>query len=86
MRYEVREHVARVTIDRETKRNALSQLATRSPGAIRLGRPAFYRALDQTSARALPELQAILSVATTFPDAAEGVAAFQEKRSPTWPT
>jgi enoyl-CoA hydratase/carnithine racemase len=62
-----------------------AHLATRSPGAIRLGRPAFYRALDQTSAQALPELQAILSVATTTPDAAEGVAAFREKRSPVWP-
>jgi enoyl-CoA hydratase/carnithine racemase len=62
-----------------------AELATRSPGAIRLGRPAFYRALDQTSAQALPELQAILSVATTIPDAAEGVAAFREKRSPVWP-
>jgi enoyl-CoA hydratase/carnithine racemase len=62
-----------------------AHLATRSPGAIRLGRPAFYRALDQTSAQALPELQAILSVATTIPDAAEGIAAFREKRSPKWP-
>lgn len=60
-------------------------LATRSPGAIRLGRPAFYRALDQASAQALPELQAMLSVATTIPDAAEGIAAFREKRSPAWP-
>jgi enoyl-CoA hydratase/carnithine racemase len=59
-------------------------LATRSPGAIRLGRPAFYRALDQSAAQALPELQAILSVATTIPDAAEGIAAFREKRSPQW--
>jgi enoyl-CoA hydratase/carnithine racemase len=62
-----------------------AHLATRSPGAIRLGRPAFYRALDQTSAQALPELQALLSVATSTPDAAEGIAAFQEKRSPNWP-
>jgi enoyl-CoA hydratase/carnithine racemase len=60
-------------------------LATRSPGAIRLGRPAFYRTLDQTSAQALPELQAILSIATTIPDAAEGISAFHDKRSPVWP-
>lgn len=59
-------------------------LAARSPGAIRLGRPAFYRAIDQTAAQALPELQAILSVATTIPDAVEGIAAFREKRSPQW--
>jgi enoyl-CoA hydratase/carnithine racemase len=60
-------------------------LATRSPGAIRLGRPAFYRSLDQPAAQALPELQAILSLATTTPDAAEGIAAFQDKRDPVWP-
>ncbi|MDF2444699.1 MAG: hypothetical protein JWR01_2902, partial [Subtercola sp.] len=60
-------------------------LASRSPAAIRLGRPAFYRALDQTSAQALPELQALLSMATGSPDAAEGIAAFQQKRSPNWP-
>ncbi|BEP13897.1 enoyl-CoA hydratase-related protein [Acidothermaceae bacterium B102] len=60
-------------------------LASRSPGAVRLGRPAFYRALEQTSAQALPELQAMLSVATTTPDAAEGAAAFREKRQPVWP-
>jgi enoyl-CoA hydratase/carnithine racemase len=62
-----------------------AHLATRSPGAIRLGRPAFYRTLDQTSAQALPELQAILSVATTIPDAAEGISAFHDKRAPVWP-
>jgi enoyl-CoA hydratase/carnithine racemase len=68
-----------------TVRELADHLATRSPGAIRLGRPAFYRALDQTSAQALPELQAILSVATSTLDAAEGVAAFAEKRDPVWP-
>ncbi|MDT3444696.1 MULTISPECIES: enoyl-CoA hydratase/isomerase family protein [unclassified Pseudofrankia] len=61
-----------------------ARLATRSPGAIRLGRPAFYRMLDQTSAQALPELQAMLTVATSLPDAAEGVAAFHERREPVW--
>ena len=61
-------------------------LAGRSPGAVRLGRPAFYRALDQSSTQALPELQAILSIATATADAAEGVAAFRDKRDPIWPT
>jgi enoyl-CoA hydratase/carnithine racemase len=74
------------TADLDSTVDALAtHLATRSPGAIRLGRPAFYRALDQSAAEALPELQAILSVATTTPDAVEGVAAFHEKRAPVWP-
>lgn len=81
--------VSRLTTAAEldtTVRELASHLATRSPAAIRLGRPAFYRALDQTSTQALPELQAILSIATSTPDAAEGVAAFAEKRDPVWPT
>ena len=63
-----------------------AHLASRSPGAIRLGRPAFYRALDQSSTQALPELQAVLSIAASTADAAEGVAAFRDKRDPVWPT
>jgi enoyl-CoA hydratase/carnithine racemase len=62
-----------------------AQLAARSPAAIRLGRPTFYRILDQSSAQALPELQAMLSIASSLPDAAEGVAAFHQKREPVWP-
>jgi enoyl-CoA hydratase/carnithine racemase len=70
----------------ETVNELAGHLATRSPAAIRLGRPAFYRALDQTSAQALPELQAILAIATSTADAAEGVAAFRDKREPVWST
>jgi enoyl-CoA hydratase/carnithine racemase len=79
--------VSRLTsaADLDTTVNELAaHLASRSPGAIRLGRPAFYRAIDQTAAQSLPELQAMLSIATSLPDAVEGVAAFQEKRSPKW--
>jgi enoyl-CoA hydratase/carnithine racemase len=59
-------------------------IAAGSPAAIRLGRTAFYRALDMTTEQALQLLQSSLSVATTTGDAAEGVRAFAEKRSPEW--
>jgi enoyl-CoA hydratase/carnithine racemase len=81
--------VSRLTTDSDldsTVSGLAAHVASRSPGAIRLGRPAFYRALDQTSTQALPELNAILSIATSTLDAAEGVSAFLEKRDPVWPT
>ncbi|QTI69001.1 enoyl-CoA hydratase/isomerase family protein [Gordonia polyisoprenivorans] len=59
-------------------------LASRSPSAIRLGRSSFYQTLGAPAESALPLLHATLSVATTTDDAAEGVAAFAEKREPVW--
>lgn len=65
-------------------RELASLIASKSPAGIRLGRPSFYRMLDQNSAEALSSLQAMLSIATGTPDAAEGIAAFQQKRAPIW--
>jgi enoyl-CoA hydratase/carnithine racemase len=59
-------------------------ISANSPSAIRLGRTAFYRALDMPSEQALALLHASLSVVTATEDAKEGVAAFQEKRDPVW--
>ena len=60
-------------------------LLTKSSLVLRLGREAFYRTLDiSDSDDALAYLHAMLSVHTASADAAEGVAAFAEKRAPRW--
>ncbi|HEY7438100.1 MAG TPA: enoyl-CoA hydratase-related protein [Acidimicrobiia bacterium] len=59
-------------------------LARKSPLVLRWGRDAFYRALEMEADPALDYLQGMLSVHTSSEDAAEGVAAFAEKRKPRW--
>ncbi len=59
-------------------------LAAKSPLVLRWGRGAFYRTLELPADAALDHLQAMLTVHTLSEDAAEGVAAFAEKREPRW--
>jgi enoyl-CoA hydratase/carnithine racemase len=59
-------------------------LAAKSPALVRLGRDSFYAAWDQAAGDALVALHAQLTVATGTEDAAEGIAAFAEKRAPRW--
>jgi len=59
-------------------------LAGRSPAAVRLGRDAFYRVVDQAADTALSYLHAQLTVLASTDDAREGMAAFIEKRPPRW--
>jgi enoyl-CoA hydratase/carnithine racemase len=61
-----------------------SVLASKSPSVMKLGRDAFYEVIDLDSARALPRLQAGLTLVTLTEDSAEGLAAFAEKRDPVW--
>ena len=61
-----------------------STLAAKSPTAVRMGRDAFYRVWDASAAEALAALHPLLSVLAGTDDAAEGMAAFAEKRPPTW--
>lgn len=70
-------------LDAAVARHA-ERLAARSPAAIRLGRSTFYQVLGSGPEEALNLLQAMLSVATGTDDAAEGTAAFAEKRAPVW--
>jgi enoyl-CoA hydratase/carnithine racemase len=61
-----------------------AQLASKPPAALRLGRRSFYNSLEMHRDAALDYLQAMLTVTVGSDDAAEGVAAFAEKRKPNW--
>lgn len=63
-----------------------STLAAKSPTALRLGRDGFYATWDMAAAEALATLHPLLSVTASTDDAAEGLAAFREKRPPRWPS
>ena len=59
-------------------------LTNKAPHAMRVGRESFYRALDMESDEALAFLHPLLSVTAEGEEAAEGIAAFNEKRKPNW--
>ncbi len=61
-----------------------SALAQKSPLVLRWGRAAFYRVLEMDADASLDYLQGMLTIHTQSEDAAEGVAAFAEKRAPEW--
>ena len=61
-----------------------ADLAAKSPLIMHWGRDAFYRVLEMDADAALSYLQGMLTVTTQTEDAAEGVAAFAEKRTPQW--
>ena len=59
-------------------------LAAKSPLIMKWGRDSFYRVLEMDADAALSYLQGMLTVTSQTEDAAEGVAAFAEKREPKW--
>jgi enoyl-CoA hydratase/carnithine racemase len=59
-------------------------LASKSSAVMRLGRDSFYAVWDQAALDALKLLHPMLTVHTQLEDAAEGIAAFAEKRAPSW--
>ena len=61
-----------------------SSLASKSSAAMLLGRSAFYAVWDMEARDALAHLHAMLTLNTQTEDAAEGIAAFMEKRPPNW--
>lgn len=59
-------------------------LAGKPPVAMKLGRDSFYGTWDKAAADALPLLHALLTVTASTDEAAEGLAAFADKRAPAW--
>jgi len=59
-------------------------LASKSSAILKLGRDSFYAAWDQSADAALRLLHPLLTITTNTEDAAEGIAAFAEKRKPVW--
>lgn len=59
-------------------------LAARSPLALREGLGSFYSVWDQDVDASLRLLHPLLTVTAGSEDAAEGIAAFNEKRPPVW--
>jgi enoyl-CoA hydratase/carnithine racemase len=70
-------------LDEEVGRLA-GELAAKSPAILRLGKRAIYKTRDLALDPALELLAAQLSVNALTEDAAEGITAFLEKRSPAW--
>lgn len=60
------------------------RLASKPPGAMRMGRESFYTAIDLGAGEALDYLHTLLSISTSTAEAAEGRAAFAERRPPSW--
>lgn len=61
-----------------------TSLAAKSPAIMKLGRDSFYAVLDQRAEDALRLLHPLLTITSQTDDAAEGIAAFVEKRAPQW--
>jgi enoyl-CoA hydratase/carnithine racemase len=61
-----------------------SDLASRSPAIMRIGRDAFYRTASLSLDDALAYLQLALGLVMQTEDSREGISAFTEKRTPEW--
>ncbi|HVK77601.1 MAG TPA: enoyl-CoA hydratase/isomerase family protein [Kofleriaceae bacterium] len=61
-----------------------AELAAKSPAAVALGLRAFYRSQDMEFESGLRYLQGELGRVLALEDAAEGIAAFLQKRPPVW--
>lgn len=60
------------------------RIASASRGIVALGKAAFYAQIDLDQARAYDYTKAVMTSNALEPDAAEGIAAFLERREPAW--
>jgi enoyl-CoA hydratase/carnithine racemase len=60
------------------------QIADKSPLTVRVGKEAFYRQLELSLPEAYAFTSAVMTQNMLAEDAGEGIAAFLEKRAPTW--
>ncbi len=65
-------------------REMTTTLASKSSAVMKLGRDSFYAVWDQSAEEALRVLHPMLTITSATDDAAEGIAAFAEKRAPIW--
>ena len=77
--------VARSDLDRAVD-ETVAALISASPTALMFGRDAFYGLADLDLDTGLDRMQTGLTAIAMSEDAAEGVSAFIEKRSPEWTT
>lgn len=68
----------------ETVRSWAHRVAAKSPLLMRLGKDALHATRDMSLPDALSALRSQLALAFTTEDIQEGVAAFREKREPSW--
>jgi enoyl-CoA hydratase/carnithine racemase len=60
------------------------RIASASRGVVALGKAAFYAQIDLDQTRAYDYTKAVMTSNSLEPDAAEGIAAFLERRAPSW--
>lgn len=70
----------------ERARAIAQQLAAKSPLVMRLGRQAFYKAVDVEYRRGVASAVEHFGNVASTEDAREGMAAFVDKRAPRWPS
>jgi len=75
--------VPEADLDKET-RNWAAILAQKSPVALQIAKQAFYSAADLNYGKAFEYMNEAFARLCSTEDAAEGIRAFKEKRSPVW--